>query len=235
MLSLWRDAASGVGVVRLTEAEEIEEMVRLFEDVAGEQGWQPAGALRQWVDRSIYFALQVQGDEGPGGPGEPGQFAGGLQLVLADAGGLLPCHALWPEVPAGAKEGSKGRSAHVAMLAVDTAYRGQGILFWHLAVEMWRHCVGAGVTTLWIEVTPRVLPLYRRLGWPLTIRGQVRRHWGEDCYLCTLGIPDVAQALLQRAEGSPYYRQIVAQAFRVTLAARGDWPTMGAETERCAA
>ncbi|MBV9468436.1 MAG: hypothetical protein JOZ57_04270, partial [Abitibacteriaceae bacterium] len=107
--------------------------------------------------------------------------------------------------------------AHVAMLAVDEAYRGRSILFWNLAIEMWRHCVGEGITTLFIEVTPRVLPIYRRLGWPLQIRGELRRHWGEDCYLCTPVIPDVDQALLQRAEHSPYYRKIIAQAFRVTL------------------
>jgi hypothetical protein len=83
---------------------------------------------------------------------------------------------------------------------------------------MWRYCVGEGITTLFIEVTPRVLPLYQRLGWPLTICGERRQHWSEDCYLCTLGIPDVAEALLRRAEHSPYYRQIIAQAFRVTIA-----------------
>ena len=49
------------------------------------------------------------------------------------------------------------------------------------------------------------------------IVGERRLHWGEECYLCTLGIPEVAQALLQKAEHSPYYRQIVAQAFRVTM------------------
>lgn len=75
--------------------------------------------------------------------------------------------------------------------------------------------------TLFIEVTPRVLPLYHRLGWPLNIVGELRSHWGEDCYLCTLGIPEVAEALLRRAEHSPYYRQIVAQAFRVTTAPIG--------------
>jgi hypothetical protein len=36
------------------------------------------------------------------------------------------------------------------------------------------------IATLLIEVTPRVLPLYWRLGWPLQIRGELRRHWGEE-------------------------------------------------------
>jgi hypothetical protein len=110
------------------------------------------------------------------------------------------------------------RSAHIAVLALAPAFRGQPLLFWRLAVEMWRYCVTEGINTLFIEVTPRILPLYQRLGWPLVIQGQLRRHWGEDCYLCTLGIPEVAEALLRRAEHSSYYRQIIAQAFRVAIA-----------------
>jgi hypothetical protein len=80
---------------------------------------------------------------------------------------------------------------------------------------MWRHCVATGIANLFIEVTPRVLPIYQRLGWPLEIQGTLRLHWGEDCYLCTLSIPDVAAGLLHRAEASLFYRQIVMQAFRV--------------------
>lgn len=214
MLSLWRDAVTGVGVVRLTEAEEVHDLVLLFEGVAQEEGWQPGEALHRWVPRSLYFALEAPGDEAP--------FIGGLQLVLPDSRGTLPCQELWPETVTSPpllpkNRGTPSRYAHVAMLAVESEFRGQSNLFWSLAVEMWRTCVGESITTLFLEVTPRVLPIYRRLGWPLHIRGELRQHWGEDCYLCTLGIPEVAQALLERAETSPYYRQIIAQAFRVTF------------------
>jgi GNAT superfamily N-acetyltransferase len=205
MRPLWEDPERGVRVVRLTKKKEVETLVGLFEGIAAAEGWQPGGALRHGRDRSIYFALEVQGET-----------AGGLQLVLPDEAGTLPCHALWPEQPAGPAR----RHAHVAILALAAAFRGQGHGFWPLGVELWRYCVAEGIATLFLEVTPRVLPLYRRLGWPLRIAGERRRHWGEDCYLCTLGIPEVAAALLQRAEGSPYYRPIVAQAFRVTLSPR---------------
>jgi len=222
MQSLWKDAGSAIEVVRLEETGEIEDMVRLFEIVAHEQSWQPGEALRLWRHRSLYFALQVpeQVESEPRmqrGKLADGRLAGGLQLVLPDTLGLLPCHDLWPEVPSG----GKGRAAHVAMLAVDAEFRGHSQFFWHLAVEMWRACVAEGITTLLIEVTPRVLPLYRRLGWPLHIRGEARLHWGEECYLCALGIPEVAHVILERAETSHYYRQIAAQAFRVTLVANG--------------
>lgn len=216
MQSLWKDAGSGVEVVRLTETGETEDMVRFFENVAQEQGWQPGQALRLWRHRSLYFALQVPGkvaEQAPLVQKQRSQLAGGLQLVLPEPSGLLPCHDLWPEVTIGAR----GRAAHVAMLAVDAAFRGESRFFWHLAVEMWRACVAEGITTLLIEVTPRVLPLYRRLGWPLHIRGEARLHWGEECYLCALGIPEVAHVILERAETSRYYRQIAAQAFQVTL------------------
>ena len=202
MLSLWQDAVRGVGVVQLETKEEVEPLTLLFEGVAQREGWQPDGALRSWQGRRVSFALETRG-----------RVDGGLQLVLPDAAGSLPCQALWPEAfPAPPR-----RAAHVAVLALDEAVRGQGLLFWRLAVEMWRYCVGAGIVTLYIEVTPRVLPIYQRLGWPLKIRGDLRRHWGEDCYLCSLGIPEVARIILERAEHSAYYREIVAQAFRVAL------------------
>jgi hypothetical protein len=206
MLPLWCDAEGGVRVSRPDGPGEAEPLVRLFERVAGEEGWRPGGALRLWPDRSVYFALEAGG-----------RLAGGLQLVRADPQGRLPCHALWPE----AGVGPPGRSAHVAVLALDREARGRSDLFWSLAVETWRYCVGEGIAALSLEVTPRVLPIYRRLGWPLEVRGGPRPHWGEDCYLCALGIPEVAQTLLKRTESSPYYRRIVAQAFRMDLPARG--------------
>ena len=38
-------------------------------------------------------------------------------------------------------------------------FEARAFCFWHLAVEMWRYCVGEGIATLFIEVTPRVLPI----------------------------------------------------------------------------
>jgi GNAT superfamily N-acetyltransferase len=204
MSVLWADTDGSVRVVRLTEAKEISALVHLFEGIAAAEGWQPADALHRWRGRSIYFGLQVSG-----------RLIGGLQLVLPDSAGTLPCRSVWPDVPL---IGPARRNAHIAILAIEEASRGQGILFWRLVVEMWRYCIAEGITTLFIEVTPRVLPLYRRLGWPLVIQGELRRHWGEDCRLCTLGIPEVAAALLRRAERSTLYREIIAQAFRMTYA-----------------
>ena len=207
MLPLWRDAAAGIQVVRLDGSEKtrLTPLLGLFREVASEEGWEPGSALEPCCRRSVYFALYAEG-----------QLAGGLQLTLPDGPGMLPCFELWPEVGSCLRSSRDNHCAHVTMLALHPAFRGQGLLFWHLVVEMWRYCVGEGVATLFIEVTPRVLPLYRRLGWPLVVRGERKVHWGEECYLCTLGIADVARALLLRAEHSRYYRQIVAQAFRVT-------------------
>src|SRR5687768_2950569 len=102
MLGLWEDADRGVRVVRLTETEEIAALIAFFEGIAAAEGWQPEGALQRWRDRSVYLALEVEG-----------QAVGGLQLVLPDAAGTLPCQALWPDVPVGPA------SAHVAILALE--------------------------------------------------------------------------------------------------------------------
>jgi hypothetical protein len=200
MLPLWKDADAGIRVVRLEEHEEIEALVNVFQDVVAEKGWQPEGALSLYRDWSFYFGLEVRG-----------QFAGGLQLELPDATGSLSCQSIWPEVNIGPSH----RCAHVTILALNRAFRGQGRLFWHVVVEMWRYCVGKGINRLFIEVSPRILPLYLRLGWPLQAQGEARLHWGAPTYLRTLGIPEVAEAILRRAEHSPYYQQIIAQAFRL--------------------
>ena len=199
---LWRNADNAVCVNQLTDLEEVGSLVRLFERVADEEGWQPGGALRLGMDRSVYLGLEVRG-----------HLAGGLQIVLPGVEGTLSCQTIWPEVDIG----PSNRCAHISIMALDSGYRGKSALFWHLAAEMWRYCVGKGISNLYIEVTPRVLPLYHRLGWPLKIVGEARVHWGEDCYLCSLGIPEVAEAILRRAEHSHYYQQIVSQAFRVNV------------------
>ena len=119
----------------------------------------------------------------------------------------------------------------MAMLATESQSQNQTHLFWQLVVEIWRYCVRENITTLYMEMTPRALPLCQWLGWPLDIVGERRLHWGEECYLCTLSIPEVARAILQRAEDSPYYRQIATQAFRLAMVDRGEGPTPGEERE----
>jgi hypothetical protein len=202
MLPLWCDLERECRVLRLTKPKEIEALLLLFEDVAAAEGWRPQGALRLRRDRSVYFSLETQD-----------RMVGGLQLTRPDSSGRLSCHDLWMELPFDLK----GQTAHVAVLALDPAFRGKDFLFWSLGIEMWRFCVTEGISTLFLEVTPRVLPIYRRLGWPLEVYGEKRLHWGEDCYLCSLDVPRVAEALLRRSGRSSYYRRIVSQAFRVSL------------------
>ena len=217
MLSLWSDAGTGVEVIQLVGSEtesvaagRLDRLIQLFQEVATEEGWQPGDAIETARKRSIYFALEARG-----------QTIGGLQLAMPDEQGTLPSFAIWPESRPLTHPANPKCAAHIGILALTLSVRGEGLLFWRVAVEMWRYCVGQGIMTLFIEVTPRVLPLYQRLGWPLKIEGELRSHWGEACYLCTLSIPEVAEALLRRSESSAYCRQIVAQAFRVTAAPVG--------------
>ena len=59
-------------------------------------------------------------------------------------------------------------------------------------MELWRSCEAQGITELWLEATPPTLAVYRRLGFPLKVVGELRTHWGEDCYLCRMGVAEVA-------------------------------------------
>ena len=184
-------------VARLAAPQEVTELVRLFDQVAKEQGWRPGDQLQAYGDHSRYFGLRV-GEE----------YVGGLQLVLGNRAGKLPCRSVWPELPLAGREDI----ADIALLALKGEWRGRGggslSLFWLLCIEMWRYCASAGIRELWAEVTPTNLRVYRRLGWPLTVAGPLRPHWGEDCYPCRMGVQELAESMAQKAQRSETYRSI---------------------------
>jgi hypothetical protein len=186
-------------IVPLRMPREIEGLLDLFERVSAEEGWQPEGQLRAERPGALYLAITVGGE-----------LAGGLQIVPPDRAGCLPYLAVWPEtvVP--------GRPAHATVLAVTRRHRGRPALFWLLCSEAWRLCVLEGIDCLVIEVTPGMLERYRRVGWPLEIIGDLRMHWGEECYLCRMDVCTLAGTMLVRALRSPMYRGLVSRAIRPT-------------------
>ncbi len=188
---------AGVSVDRLTADADVETLMGLFEQVAAEEGWQPEGKLRAEYPAVRYLAVTVGGE-----------LAGGLQIVLPDAAGCLPYLAVWPETAV------PGRTAHATVLAVRREHRGRPTLFWMLCSEAWRLCIQEGIDGLVIEATPGMLDRYRRVGWPLEIVGDLRRHWGDECYLCRMDVCTLAGTMLVRALRSPMYRDMVLQAVR---------------------
>lgn len=192
------DAAYSVALVP-PESGYVEGITSLFERIAAEQSWRPGNQLRAYPKNSVYFAL-LEGET----------LAGSLQLVVGNADEGLPCLTVWPEL------GLQSRNdvADIALLALDKPYRGREDLFWLLCVEMWRYCWDTGIRTLWVEVTPAKLRLYRRLGWPLEIAGQLRKHWDEDCYPCCMSTEGVRLAIEVKAEASPKYRKLLERAYR---------------------
>ncbi len=66
-----------------------------------------------------------------------------------------------------------------------------------------------------LECTPPMLKLYRRIGWPLKVIGELRMHWGEECNLCQMQVLEFAGSILARAIRSSVYRELVCQAYRV--------------------
>ena len=183
----------------IDEPKGIDTLLTLFERVASEQGWQPGNQMRYHTDNSIFFAAYVNG-----------KLAGGLQLVIPDDTGLLPSHAVWPDVDLTVSK----KGGHVAVLALLPEYRGSHDLFWKICVEMWRYCVTTGMEPLTLEVTPSMLNLYRKIGFPLKVVGDLREHWGEPCYLTRLDILDVAGTLLIKAVKSTTYKRLVMTACR---------------------
>ena len=187
-----------VQIVPLQDAQ-IEPLLRLFEEIAQEEGWQPGEQLRASQDTSHYFAVYAGN-----------VLAGGMQLALPQKDQPFAFQSVWPDVRLDAAE----QTAHVAVLAIHPAFRGHRRLFWPLCVELWRCCVLHGVTRIVIEATPSMLARYRRIGFDLDIVGDLRLHWGEECYLCQAQVQAVAGSMLMRSLRSPMYRALVSQAMR---------------------
>ncbi len=179
-----------------------ESVIQLFERIASEEGWQPGDQLRAHVGRSVYFGVWYEE-----------RLVGGLQLVTPDEAGEVPTHQVWPELPV--QDATSG-VLHAAVLAVLPEYRGKdsGAAFWQLGSALWRYCVENQVKTIWLEATPKMLRCYRLLGWPLVVIGELREHWGEPCYPCSLSVREVAGSLAERALVSTTYRSIFTAALQ---------------------
>jgi hypothetical protein len=183
----------------LTETSEITELLALFQQVAGELSWQPGEFLNAAPQNSQHFAGFVEG-----------KLAGGIQLVLQDEEGCLPCQRVWSELHFDKQE----RLGHVTIMALSPEFRGCPGLFWSICVELWRYCVEQKQEGIILECTPPMYKLYRRIGWPLTVIGGLRMHWGEECYLCQMQTIEVAGSLLVKAIRSQTYQELVRQAYR---------------------
>lgn len=174
-------------------------LIELFECIAAKEGWQPGDQLNINVHRSVYFALEQ--NECP---------AGGIQLEIDDGSGFWSFQHVWPDI----RPRNDVRIAHIALLALIPEVRGQQRLFWLPCIEMWRYSRAHNIEELWLEATPATLAVYRRIGWPLEIIGDVAIHWGEPCCLCKMGVDEVEKALIRRSAHSTMYRELVNWAHR---------------------
>lgn len=201
MKELLRSSLAGkeASVVLLETAEEQEGLIKLFEEIANDEGWKPSDQLRAYPKSSVYFGLVIED-----------RLIGGLQLVIGNNTEGLPCLTVWPEL------GLQGYTdvADIALLALAKEYRGPGH-FWMLCVEMWRYCQTHAIQHLWVEVTPRNLRAYKWLGWPLEIQGELKLHWDEDCHPCSMSVSDVYNSIAIKSITSEFYKSVLAIANRI--------------------
>lgn len=197
-------------VMALTEPPEIQTLIHVLEDIARQLGWQPGHQLHTCLPNAQHLAVLVRGE-----------IAGGLQFMATSHAGGFAFRHVWPE----AEVSDPASTIHITIMALREEYRGRFGLFWPLCVELWRYCGAQGIRFIVLEATPPTLRLYRRLGWPLEIMGELRMHWGEECYLCRMDVQDVAEALAAKAEKSNTYRILVEQAHQVRRHDRFGLPT----------
>jgi hypothetical protein len=192
----------------VADSHRVDAIVGLLAGIAAAEGWHPSDHLTRFRDRSEYFGVW----RGP----ELTAPVGALQLVRADAWGEMPCRLFWPDADISRIAGGDARKVgEVLVLALAPSVRGRGDLFWSLGAALFRRCRDSGITDLVAEVPPRNLPLYRRLGWPFRIVGDLAIHWGEPCYFCSLNVAEVEAAVRAKAElGSSHHAQAVANAYR---------------------
>ena len=193
------DGSSGIQIGRTTQTGEVQGLLKVLMRIATELAWQPGEQLDAYREVAQHLVVTVEG-----------RVAGGLQVIHGASVPMLPLQFVWPEVAMP----NKAITAHITILALLKEYRGLPNLFGFLCVELWRFCVREGIEQIVIEATPPTLRLYRRLGWPLEIIGDLRPHWEEECYLCRMGVQQVAEALTQKACRSISYRALVEQAYR---------------------
>jgi hypothetical protein len=186
-----------VEIDTLTLAEhphEVRRIMELFEEASREMAWQPGDQITAYPRSSIYFALRIDG-----------RIEGAVQLVRGGSEEGLPVLTVWPELRL------QGRQdvADVALVVLHKALRGRRHFYWALYAAMWRHCVRAGITELWMEVPHEKLASYRGLGWPLSVEGPLRPHWEEPCFPCRVSVRGVGEAMIARARrGGTYFRTV---------------------------
>ncbi len=199
-----KEKDSSLFVELYNNPHDAEPVVRLFEAIAVQESWQHQGELRHHATRSVYLSLWQQADRNA-----TPEMIGGLQIVTPDpVTGTLPCHNVWAELAAPVPTAT---TAHAAVLAVSRDWRGRNAgsegrtalpaAFWTLCAALWRYCLQAGITELWLEATPTMLRCYRLLGLPLIVQGELRTHWGESCYPCKVSLRDCCR--VTRGKGNP--------------------------------
>lgn len=187
----------GLCLYRPTDREGIQDVLDLFSRIAEEEGWQPGDYLKSNPPAAVHIALECDGEA-----------VGGLQAVLPDNAGRLPCHRVWPEVVL------PKRTAHVAIIAVAAAHRGRIDSFWALCQDLWLYAADNRIEALSLECTERMLVVYRRLGLPLQVVGELREHWGEPCYLTKVDTVAVAGSVVIKARKSDVFRKMVLDALK---------------------
>jgi hypothetical protein len=165
-------------------ADELEAAFRLRYRVVVEEGWRPAEAMPDGLERDAYddeHAAQVVGWDGA-------EAVATARVVYPVPGRPLPTEAAF-----GITAEPAGRVADAGRLIVAPGHRDpEHRVLGGLAAGIWTAMAERGYRWAAVAMTERMAGFCRMLGFDVDVLGATRPYWGADRFPARLTVPDPA-------------------------------------------
>jgi N-acyl-L-homoserine lactone synthetase len=169
------------------DPREVEEVQRLRAETIVEMGWAPAERYPEGIEFDSHDERAIQV-----GAWKDGDLVATSRVVPPGSDGRLPIEADF-----GLELSRRGELVEVGRTLVVPAYRGDGrhALLLALFAQCWREMRAIGYGDLVASAPPRLMDVYRSVGFEIEVLGPARRVWGEERYPVRFDVPRSAEAM----------------------------------------
>lgn len=177
---------TGIEIRQVSGKDDIHAILRLFEQVCGENNWVMDDCLQKFLSSSVFWAAY-----------HSGELIAAVQLVIDSPVGIPATqeHA-WPDILVHKSDGMS--SAEIAMVAVQKEYRGASLLFISLYSHAYIYCRQNGITHLYGILNKQNLRLYRLIGMEYRQIGQEKLYWNDPSFPAEFVIEDVEHSIRRK-------------------------------------